>query len=222
MVKGTKLSWIFGMVLIFANSTKSSSQTLADFFKNSATQLTYLGIDYTQNRLINNPGGNVNDIRDRLYSKMNDVVLNEMNSSKNYDIGGAFGRKNAINVDIEAVAANNEKIDFNNIMSAHKSDFKRLKAADIANCIAALPLENKEGIGLVFIMEGMKKAYNKGYGSVWVTLIDMKEKKVLMAERVEEEAEGFGFRNYWVSVIRKTIIGIEWSRYKDWKKKYSS
>jgi hypothetical protein len=49
----------------------------------------------------------------------------------------------------------------------------------------------------------------------------MKTKQVLMTVRIEHEAEGIGFRNYWVSVIRKTIVDIDWSRYSYWKKKYA-
>ena len=122
---------------------------------------------------------------------------------------------------INAVTSNNNKIDSKIIMSSSKSDFKRLKETDIANCVEALPLEGKEGIGLVFIMEGMKKFDGKGYGSVWITLINMKTKEVLMTERIEREADGFGFRNYWVSVIRRTIGEIDWSKYKEWKRKYT-
>jgi hypothetical protein len=212
-----KLSLLFAFVILI--STQSFSQTLKDFFSNSSTQLTYLGIDFTKNLIIKDPDANTADIRDRQYNGMNTLVIKEQ-SSKNYDIGAAFSRKNAINIDINAVTANNEKIDQGKILSSRKSDFKRLKETDIANCVEALPLENKEGIGLVFIMEGMKKVNGKGYGSVWITLIDMKTKTVLMTERMEREAEGFSFRNYWVSVIRKTIVEIDWSKYKEWKKKY--
>ena len=96
-----------------------------------------------------------------------------------------------------------------------------MKENDIKNCVEALPLEGKEGIGLVFIMEGMKKISGKGYGSVWITLIDMQTKEVLITERIVREAEGFSFRNYWTSIIRKAIIEIDWSKYKEWKRKYT-
>ena len=214
-----KFRLLFAFVLV-VSGTPTFSQTLKDFFSNPSTQLTYLGIDYTKNLLIKNPSINTSDIKGRLYNNMNQLVLDEQ-GSKNYDIGSAFNRKNTINIDISAVTLNNEKIDSLNIVSTRKSDFKRLKEADIKNCVEALHLENKEGIGLVFIMEGMKKVNGKGYGSVWITLIDMKTKTVLMTERMEREAEGFGFRNYWVSVIRKTIIEIDWSKYKEWKRKYT-
>lgn len=206
--------------LLLVSAVSSFSQTLKEFFGNKATQLTYLGIDYTKNLVINDGDANTADITGRLYSAMNDLVIKEQ-YSKNYDIGRAFGRKNAINIDSNAVNANNKKIDSKIILSSRKSDFKRLKEADIKNCVEALSLEGKEGIGLIFIMEGMKKTAGKGYGAVWITLINMKTKEVLMTERDEHEADGFGFRNYWVSVIRRTIMEIDWSKYKDWKKKYS-
>lgn len=206
--------------LLLVSAVSSFSQTLKEFFGNKATQLTYLGIDYTKNLVINDGDANTADITGRLYSAMNDLVIKEQ-YSKNYDIGRAFGRKNAINIDSNAVNANNKKIDSKIILSSRKLDFKRLKEADIKNCVEALPLEGKEGIGLIFIMEGMKKMAGKGYGAVWITLINMKTKEVLMTERDEHEADGFGFRNYWVSVIRRTIMEIDWSKYKDWKKKYS-
>lgn len=214
-----KFSLLFALLLL-VSASKSFSQPLKDFFKNPATPLIYLGIDYTQNLIINDDDANTADITGRLYSSINSFVV-KVQDSKNYDIGGAFGRRNTISIDTTAVAARNRTIDAGKIISSNKSDFKRLMQADIANCVEALSLEGKEGIGMLFIMEGMKKLSGKGYGSVWVTLINMKTKEVLMSERIEHEAEGFGFRNYWVSVIRKTIIDIDWSKYKAWKKKYA-
>jgi hypothetical protein len=207
--------------MLLVTVTHSFSQTLKEFFNNSTTQLTYLGIDFTKNLIIKDADANSADVVGRLYGSINNLVIKEQGNSVNYDISGAFKRKNAVYIDTGAVTANNKKIDAANIMSSHKSDFKRLKEADIANCVEALPLESREGTGLVFIMEGMKKIMGKGYGAVWVTLIDMKTKQVLMTVRIEHEAEGIGFRNYWVSVIRKTIVDIDWSRYSYWKKKYA-
>ncbi len=210
------------LVFIFLVSvTTSFSQTLKDFFENTATPLTYLGIDYSKNLVIKDADANTSDIVDRLYGNINNLVVSEQHSSKNYDISRAFNRNNNIDVDITAVSEINSKIDSKNILSSKKSDFKRLKEADIANCVNALNLAGKEGIGLVFIMEGIKKASGKGYGSIWITLIDMKTKAVLMTERDEHEADGIGFRNYWGSVVRRTIMEIDWTKYKEWKKKFT-
>lgn len=213
-----KFSWLLALVFCFGASTRSFSQTIQEFFNNTSTPLTYLGIDYTKNKLINDPGGNASDIKNRLYNSMNEVVVNEM--GKNYNIAGAFNRGGGVNTDIAAVTERNDKINVSDIMSSSEADFNRLTESDIADCVQALSLKGKEGIGLVFVMEGMKKEEKKSYGSLWVTLIDMQTKKVLMTERMEQEPAGFGFRNFWVSVIKKSIIEIDKKKYKAWKNTY--
>jgi hypothetical protein len=219
MKQTQKLSWLLVLVMLFVGSSKSFSQTIQDFFNNKSTPLTYLGIDYTKNKLINNPEGNASDIQARLYNSMNDVVVTEM--GKNYNIAGAFNRDGEVSSDIKAVTEKNGKISAGDIMSSNEADFNRLSATDIAACVNALDLKSKEGVGLVFIMEGMKKEEKKSYGAVWVTLIDMKTKKVLMTERMEQEAAGFGFRNFWVSIIKKSLVEIDKKAYKNWKSKYA-
>jgi len=150
---------------------------------------------------------------------MNQVVVVE---PKNYDITGAFNRSNNISSDLDVVTERNEKTIADDITSNDPADFSRLTETDIATEVKALNLKGKTGVGLVFIMEGMKKEEKKSYGSVWVVLLDMKTKKVLMAERLEQEAAGFGFRNFWVSIIKKSIIEINKKKYKSWKEKYGS
>lgn len=218
MKRTQKLSLLFAILFLLAG-TQSFSQSLKDFFSNNSIPLTYLGIDYTKNRLINDPGGNPADIQARLYGSMNDLVINEPD---NYKIADAFNRSGEVTNDISAVTAKNGKINANDIRSSNASDFNRLTEADIAAVVKALDLKNKDGIGLVFIMEGMMKEEKKSFGSVWVTLIDMKTKTVLMTERMEQEAAGFGFRNFWASIIKKSIIEINKKKYKGWEKKYSS
>ncbi|HMI79081.1 MAG TPA: hypothetical protein VK484_09805 [Ferruginibacter sp.] len=219
MKRTQKINWLLVLVLFLGSSTSSFSQAVKDFFNNPSTPLTYLGIDYAKNKLINDPGGNAADIKGRLYASMNDVVIAEM--PKNYNIAGAFARSGEVNNDISSVTARNEKINTADIMSSNVGDFNRLTEADIAAEVKALVLKDKQGVGLVFIMEGMKKEEKKSYGAVWVVLVDLKTKKVLMAERMEQEAAGFGFRNFWVSIIKKSLTEISKRKYDTWKTKYA-
>ncbi|MCH5716297.1 hypothetical protein [Niabella hibiscisoli] len=54
--------------------------------------------------------------------------------------------------------------------------------------------------------------------SLWVTLFDIKSKKVLMTKRMEGAlGSGFSFRNYWATGFKKVIDQIEKSEYKKWK-----
>jgi hypothetical protein len=218
MKKTIKFSWLFAFMLMFLNLQTASAQTLKEFFNTSETGLTYLGIDFTKAKLINEAGGNPMDIKDRLYKSINAVVVNE---PKKYDISGAF-HKSAISSDLAAVNAKNEKINAEEIISSSSADYSRFKEADIASMVKALNITGKKGVGLLFVMEGMKKEDKKGMASVWAVLLDMQSKKVLLSERFESKAAGFGFRNFWVSTIKATLDAIEKNKYKEWKEKYGS
>src|SRR6186713_2916410 len=113
-----KLSLLFAFVLLIG-TTESFSQTLKDFFSNPSVQLTYLGIDYTQNRIYKRPDADPSDMKGKYYTGINDFVVKEQ-YDKNYDIGAAFGRKNPITIDLSAVTANNNKIDAGKIVSPKK------------------------------------------------------------------------------------------------------
>ncbi len=206
------------IVLFFLGSSSSSfSQTLKSVFTDSEVPLTYLGIDFTKNHLLDI--GNPDDIRNRIYGSINELIVNE---PKKFDIAGAFSKSNVPH-DFGAVTKNNAKININDILSTNSADFNRLKEADINGVVKALDISGKTGIGLLFVMEAMRKVDKKGDAAIWVTLIDMKSKKVLMTQRVESETKGgFGFRNYWASTIKNLIDDIDKKLYKEWKSKYGN
>jgi hypothetical protein len=217
MKRTQKLSWLFATLLFLGSSAISKAQTLKEVFNNSESPLTYLGIDFSNSRLLD--VGNAEDIRNRLYGSINELVVVE---PKKFDLNGAF-RKSNITHDFSAVNKNNAKANLNEIISTNSADFNRFKETDIAAMVKALDLSGKVGIGLVFIMEAMRKVDKKGDAAIWVTLIDMKTKKVLMTERLESKAAGgFGFRNYWASTIKDLIDDIDKKKYNEWRIKYGS
>lgn len=205
--------------LLVMSGQSALAQDIKDFFNNSQASIVYMGVDYTRAKLINDPGANTSDIKNRLYHSINEVIVDEMD--RNYNVGKAFD-KSMVSVDISAVEAQNDKISADNIASSDAADYQRLNEGDIQAVVKKYGAVKGTGIGLVFIMEGMKKEDKKSYGSVWVTLIDVKTKKVLMAERMEQEAAGFGFRNFWASIIKRTLVDIDKKKYKEWKKKYGN
>ena len=216
MKRTQKLSWLFAFVLLVGSGTQSFAQTLKDVFNNSESPLVYLGVDFTKARLLD--VGNADDIRNRLYGSINELIVNE---PKKFDLKGAF-IKSKIDHDFGAVTKNNGKTNLNDIISTNSADFDRLKESDIAAIVKALDLSGKTGVGLLFVMEAMRKVEKKGEAAIWVTLVDMKTKKVLMTERIVEKATGIGFRNYWASTIKEVIDDIEKKKYKEWRTKYGS
>lgn len=211
-----KLSWLFALVMLFAGSTTSFSQTLKNVFNDNESQLTYLGIDFSRAKLLDL--GNADDIRNRLYSSINDLIVLE---PKKFDLKGAFRNSN-INHDFAAINKNISKINSADILSTNWSDFDRFKESDIASIVNSLDLPEKDGVGLLFVMEAMRKIDKKGDAAIWVTMVDMKTKTVLMTERIIAKATGIGFRNYWASTIREVIEEIDKKKYKEWRKKYGS
>ncbi|MCX6204787.1 MAG: hypothetical protein NTZ19_00860 [Bacteroidetes bacterium] len=192
------------------------SQTLKDVFSNSNCQIIYLGIDFTKTKLLDK--GNVVDIRDHLYGNINQLIVNE---PKKYDLKGAL-LKNNIDYDFGPVTKSNARIDLNEILSNNSMDFNRLKEADITAVVNNLEISEKTGIGLLFVMEGMRKTGNSGESAVWVTFIDLKNKSVLMTDRVIGKGSfGIGFRNFWASTIKDLIDEIKHRKYKDWQIKYA-
>ena len=211
-----ELTRLFMLLMIVLLHASTMAQTMKDVFSSSETPLTYLGIDFTKARLIDDATANEMDIRDRQFAGINDVVVNE---PKRYDINGAFNKSDVAH-DLGPVGKRNKKVNADEIKSTSTADFSRLKEADINNLVKGFDFENKKGVGILFVMEGMSKSQKAA--SIWVTFVDMKTKKVLMTERIEAKAAAsFGFRNYWASTIRNLLETIDKKKYNEWKKKYS-
>ena len=208
--------WLTVSVFLVITSQNMVAQSMKDVFVNGAIPLFYYGIDFTQARVINDAAANATDIRDRQFPGINNVVVNE---PKKFDLNGAFHKSN-IDHNLSAVQSRNKKIKVEAIKSTNASDYNRLKVADIDKLVKGFDfgaIDNKV-VGLLFIVDGMSNA-NKT-ATIWVTFVDVKTKKVLHTERMEGNASGFGFRNYWSSTIRNVLGQIEQKKYSEWKSKY--
>jgi hypothetical protein len=189
------------------------AQTLKEFFT-SGTPFTYLGVDFTQARVIGE-AAEPNDLRDRIFTGINNVIVAE---PKKYDIGGAFNSQ--VTTDITAVTKRNAAISTAAIKSNNTADFSRLKDTDIDRLVKGFDFGGKKGIGLLFVMDGMSKAEEAA--NIYVTLIDMGSKKVLLTEKIKGKAGGFGLRNYWVHTVYEVLKDVDKHKYKEWKQKASA
>lgn len=197
---------------IGALNQQAFSQTAKDIFNSTDMNVTYLGIDFTQAKVINDASAVGPDLKDRHFPGINQVVVNE---PKKYDLAAAF--KKSITNDISVTEKANATIDADKIKSASTSDDGRLKAADIQNVVNNYDLSGKKGVGLVFIVEAFNKTAERG--SIYVTFIDMATKKVLFTERMTGKAGGFGQRNYWAKTVYEVLDDVKKSKYKEWKNK---
>lgn len=206
------------LLLLFACTAmaglSSQAQTLNEVLTNRETPIYYFGIDFTKAKLIGDATAKADDIVDRQFDGINDLMLNE---SKKYDIAGAF-RKDEMNSDLSFVSKRNQKRDPETLLSSSSEDYNLLKESDITTLVKGFNTGDKKGTGLLFVVDGMNKT--KKELSVWVTLFDIRSKKILLTERVEGSVGmGFSFRNYWATGFKKVIDNIKNSKYAAWKSK---
>ncbi|HRP55266.1 hypothetical protein [Agriterribacter sp.] len=203
--------WLFAAVFLLTGAQPLSAQTLKEFFNSSEVPLTYLGVDFTHAKVLNDIAANAMDIRDRQFAAINQVIVNE---PKKYDFQKALSTSNVTN-DISFVNAKNAKIDAEKIIESGSADEVRFTKATIESIVKGYKFTGKKGIGLMFIMESMNKA--SAQASMYVTFIDLSSGKVLLTERMTAKAAGFGFRNYWAKTVYEVLNDIRKSKYKEWK-----
>ncbi|MCC6288241.1 MAG: hypothetical protein IT249_10185 [Chitinophagaceae bacterium] len=205
-----KSSLLLLFIILVAGVQQISAQSLKEFFSSSEVPLTYLGIDFTKAKILNDITANAADIKNRLYAGINQVTVNE---PKKYDFEKSFSRS-TVNKDISLVVAKNNKIDAEKIIESG-GEAPQLTKKDVESIVKGYDFGSKKGIALLFIMETMNKATSEA--SMFVTLIDMSGKKVLLAEKMVGKGGGIGFRNFWVKTIDAVLNDIEKTKYKEWK-----
>ncbi|WP_326994595.1 hypothetical protein [Chitinophaga sp. 212800010-3] len=201
---------LLGLFPVFTNAQK-----LKGFLDNKDESFTWLGVDFTQARLIGDAGANAQDVVARQFTGINQVVVNE---PKKYDIPGAF-HHDKFTSDLSLVNKRNEAVNPESLKSESTGDFERLKPEDLNKLVKSYDFSGKHGIGVLFVMDGMNKSDKRA--SMYVTIIDMDKKNVLMAERYSGKAQGFSWRNYWAYTIYKVLGDVE-DDYKKLTAKYAT
>ena len=214
MKRAATIIWLATIAFI-GLSRPVYSQTAKVIFSSPEPPVTYLGIDFSQARLIGDGSAIASDFKEKHFPGINQVVINE---PKKYDIAKALQRSTITN-DIAVTESINAKIEADKITASSGADDNRLDAAAIANIVNSYDLSGKTGIGLVFIVENLNKPAAKG--TMYVTFIDMASRKVLFTERMTGKASGFGNKNYWARSVFAVLEQIEKSKYKEWKTRNS-
>lgn len=213
-----KILSILGIVLVSAFST-SKAQTIQDIF-NPSYPVTWLGIDYSHSKIIGSVskfGGSVpvskTELHDKYYGEWNQLVLDEPDK---FDVAKMISRKSVVK-DVSMVTALN---------AASTMDSVEVPSAPIYSqeliqkFVSAYPLENKSGIGLIFITECMDKPYGGAYYHVVFFKMDTKE--ILLQQRVQGLVQGAGIRNYWANTYFDVMEHMRDEQMPRWKKRYGS
>lgn len=192
-----------------------TAQTRSDIF-NKEVPLTWLGLDFTQVNFIGTASqwqdiGEITnaDLRDKYFVSWNEIFIDEKSK---YDVAEAV-RRSMVKYDLSVTETANSKSDrdyfINDVLA-----FRHLEETDIDSLVKHYDFKGNEGLGMMFFVEGMNKQLEKS--SMWVVFVNMTNKEVLSAKRVEGKAGGFGFRNYWARTFYHGLQDVE-EHLRKWK-----
>jgi hypothetical protein len=188
-----------------------AQNTLSELFNGNA-RLVFLGLDFTQAKYIGRIGFTDADaIKNQHMVSWNSLIEAE---PKKFSLEKAF----KLNSDryaskVDDMIKLNKSVDVDGNIT---DDAYSITEDKVRKSVSRYNLSEKDGIGLVYVVESLNKTTEKLVA--WVTFVDLRTKKVLYTEKVEGAAGGFGFRNFWAGGVYKINKLIESSLYKKWRK----
>lgn len=193
----------------------TADNTMADLFSGKS-KLVFLGLDFTQAKYIGKIGfTDPMAIQNQHIVSWNNLIELE---PKKFSLQKAFALKDdQYKSKVEDMVKHNKSV---NVEKNITDDESALTEDQVKKAVAKYSLSEKDGIGLVYVVESLNKTSEKLI--VWVTFIDLATKKVLHTEKVEGKAGGFGFRNYWAGGVYKINQEIDKSLFKKWSKSFKA
>ncbi|WP_031527616.1 hypothetical protein [Dyadobacter crusticola] len=203
---------LFALLLCNAGAVLAD-HTMADLFAGKA-KVVFLGLDFTQAKYVGSVGfTDPGAIQNQHMVSWNNLI--EMEPKK-------FSLQKAFNLnDGQYVSKVEDMIKFNksvNVAENITETANSITEDQVKKSVAKYLLSEKDGIGIVYVVENLSKTAEKM--TAWVTFIDLSTKKVLYTEHVEGKAGGFGFRNYWAGAVYKINQEIDSKLYKKWSKSF--
>lgn len=209
-----KLSLI---ALALTLSISSYSQEIQDLFKKSETPIYWLGIDFSNVKIIGDfnqfaEWGSLStrEIRNEYFPDWNDLMYKE---EKKYDVAGMV-RKSDVIFHTDPVYAANKVAALEEMETRTEPQYT---LENIQSIVSKYKYE-KEGLGMMLVAESLNKF--KATAKYHFVVINMKTNEILLHQQFTTEPGGFGIRNYWAKSIYTTIKTIKESSYFDWKKEY--
>jgi hypothetical protein len=203
---------LFVMVLLVGGKV-SAQNSMADLFSGKA-KLVFLGLDFTQAKYIGKIGfTDPAAIQNQHMVSWNNLIEME---PKKFSLQKPFSLK-----DDQYMSKVEDMVKFNkaaNVADNITDDEYSITEDQVKKSVAKYSLSEKDGIGVVYVVESLSKTAEKL--TAWVTFIDLSTKKVLYTEKVEGKAGGFGFRNYWAGGVYKINNEIDSKLYKKWSKQF--
>ncbi len=186
-MKSKLLTFILMILLGFMNYSFSQEyQKVSDIKK-----VIWLGVDFTAAKftlVTEDPAVIVNQ-----YLKAINVLI--ISEREKFNIRSFF-KVDEVSNNIELVIAFNQQIDPSALVIY--DDYK-LDMDQVKDVIKKYDVEDKSGVGLIFVAENLNKVSQTG--SYYVCFFDLSTKEIIDCKRMTGAVSGIGFRNYWAGTI---------------------
>jgi hypothetical protein len=186
-MKSKLLTFILMILLGFMNYSFSQEyQKVSDIKK-----VIWLGVDFTAAKftlVTEDPAVIVNQ-----YLKAINVLI--ISEREKFNIRSLF-KVDEVSNNIELVIAFNQQIDPSALVIY--DDYK-LDMDQVKDVIKKYDVEDKSGVGLIFVAENLNKVSQTG--SYYVCFFDLSTKEIIDCKRMTGAVSGIGFRNYWACSI---------------------
>jgi hypothetical protein len=190
----------------------AQAQKLKAFFNSSKIETTFVGLDFSNVRLVGVEGfTDPPKIQSYYFPAWNGLLVAEMSK---YDIKGAFAKSN-LQYDLSVVEPLNEEVEYLDlVVSTPPPSFTEQQ---IQKMVRNYDTKNLKGdYGISFIFHSLNKLQERAY--MYIVVFNPKNKKVLFSKRMSGRARGFGFRNYWAGAIYDVLKQIKKQEFRKWRK----
>lgn len=188
------------------------AQNLSAVFESSNTSMEFVGLDFSQSKMVGKEGfKDFHKNKDCYFKIWNALFLSETNK---YDVKRAF-MKPDMKFRFSVVDSLNNKINYTEIITENTpKPFSTEELQSIINQYNTSEL--KANFGLSFVVHSFNKYQERAY--IYVVIFDVSTKKILLSEKMTGETGGFGFRNYWAKTIYNILEDIRDYQFRRWKK----
>ena len=178
------------LLTMLLTSSAFGQRSMNDFLNNRC-DVVWLGLDFSKARMIGSEGfTDPVKIKDYYLNVWNNLMMTEADK---YNWPKALMTSNLI-IDYGPVEPRNATVNEKTMVinSSHT-----ISEADVMDAVKKLKPVQKDGIGVVIVIEALDKGQAQGRGHI--AFFDLGSKKLLHSQPVSGKASGFGFRNYWAS-----------------------
>ncbi|NJN25622.1 MAG: hypothetical protein HC819_06515 [Cyclobacteriaceae bacterium] len=189
-----KVSFLLILTLMLA--FRVNAQTNPEVF--GAKKLIWAGLDFSKSKMIGSTGfTDESAVKNEFFDKWNQLIVIEADK---YDLAKTYQKDKVVH-DLSVVNQQNQLSDDYELVINESYKFNE---GDIEAIVKNYDgLKEKDGVGLLYVIEYFSKLDEKG--SMYVVFFDPQTLEVLHSQNYVGKPGGFGLRNFWAKTVAETM-----------------